>query len=114
LGAILNLTSNSSGTINVASNVAATGDITINSGNFTSGGNQISALNVSILGTFNAPTAAGLLTVSGDIVNNGTFNRNGGTVVFNGNSSILGTVNPSFNNITISGILTPPSQLAEY
>ncbi len=111
LGAILNLTSNSSGTINVASNVAATGDITINSGNFTSGGNQISALNVSILGTFNAPTAAGLLTVSGDIVNNGTFNRNGGTVVFNGNSSILGTVNPSFNNITISGILTPPVTL---
>lgn len=110
-GAILNLTSNSSGTINVASNIAATGDITINSGNFTSGANQISALNVSILGTFNAPTAAGLLTVSGDIVNNGTFNRNGGTVVFNGNSSILGTVNPSFNNITISGILTPPVTL---
>jgi hypothetical protein len=110
-GNLDNLTSNSAATITLGSNVTVVNAITVNSGTLTCGANQVSSSTLTNLSTFNAPTAAGLLTLTGNLVNNGTFNRNGGTVVFDGNSSILGTSNPAFNNITIDGILTPPSTL---
>lgn len=110
-GSIANLTSNSTGTINVGGNISVEEDLTVNSGTFTCGANQVSIANLNILTTFNAPNGSGLLTITGNIVNNGTFNRSAGTVVFDGNSSILGTNNPSFNNIVINGILTPPTTL---
>ncbi|MBX2916314.1 MAG: T9SS type A sorting domain-containing protein [Cyclobacteriaceae bacterium] len=112
-GNLLNLTSNSSGTITLGGNVTVGSDLTVNTGTFTCAANQVETTNLVILTTFNAPNASGLLTISGNIINNGTFNRNAGTVVFNGNSSILGTNNVAFNNITISstGILTPPATL---
>lgn len=110
-GSISTLTSNTTGTVTLAGNLTVSSDFTVNSGTFNCVGNQVTTANLTILGTFTAPSALGLLTVSGDLINNGTYNRNGGTVVFNGNTSILGTVNPSFNNITISGILTPPATL---
>ncbi|MBX2898823.1 MAG: T9SS type A sorting domain-containing protein [Cyclobacteriaceae bacterium] len=110
-GNIENFTKNSTGTLTLSGAVNVGNDLTNTTGTINCGANSVTTLNLINLGTFTAPNASALLTLSGNLVNNGTFNRNGGTVEFAGNSSILGTTNPAFNNITISGILTPPTTL---
>ncbi len=100
----------SSGTVTLGGAMPATGNVIINSGTFTSGVNAISAVNFTNNGTtFNAPSTT--LTIGGDMINNGAFVRNNGTVDFNGVSSISGSVNPTFQNITITGALTSPATL---
>ena len=105
-----NVSVTSSGTVTLGGAMPATGNVIINSGTFTSVANAISAVNFTNNGTtFNAPSST--LTIGGDLANNGAFVTNNGTVVFNGVSSISGSVNPTFQNITITGALTSPTTL---
>lgn len=108
-GNLSDVTSNSSGTVNLAAPMAASGNLQVNSGTFACGVNAVSVATLVNLGTFTAPSAT--LTLTGNLTNSGTYNRNGGTVSFDGTSSILGTTNPSFQNIIINGTLTPPTTL---
>jgi hypothetical protein len=76
-----------------ASNWTVTGDLFIGSGSILNGG-------------------AGLLhTLSGNWTNDGTFNGGTSTVVLNsaGGASIAGAGNSTFNNLTISGLITASS-----
>ncbi len=109
-GSLNDVTSNSSGIVTLGGAITTNGNLLINSGTFTSGANLVSVVNLTNNGTtFNAPSTT--LSVGGDFVNNGAFNRNNGTVDFTGASTISGTVNPIFQNITISGLLTSPTTL---
>lgn len=109
-GAVENVDITSTGTVTIGLPLLASGNILINSGIVTSGANAISAINFTNNGTtFNAPSTT--LSIGGDLVNNGAFVRNNGTVEFNGVSSISGSVNPTFQNILITGTLTSPATL---
>lgn len=109
-GSLNDVTSNCSGTVTLSSSLTATGNLLISSGTFTCGTNSVTVNNFTHNGiTFNAPSST--LTLSGNMQVNGTFNRNNGTVIFNGATAITGSVNPLFQNITINGTLTSPSNL---
>jgi hypothetical protein len=101
-GALNNITSNVSGTVNLSSAITAVGDLTVNSGTFTATTNAISVASFTNAGTFNAPTST--FTLSGNFTNNGTFNSGTGTVLFNGSSTqnIAGSNPSQFSNITLS------------
>jgi Secretion system C-terminal sorting domain len=107
-GSLQNVSSNVTGTVTLNVPLTAT-SLQIVTGTFTSGTNAISVATVVNGSVFNAPATT--LTLTGDFTNNATFNRNNGTVVFNGTSSILGSVNPTFNNVTIAGVLNSPALL---
>jgi hypothetical protein len=111
LGSIQHLTSNVTGTATLNNPIALSGDLTNNSGTFTSDANAISAVLFTNNAVFNAPSST--LTLDGDFVNDGTFNRNSGTVRFNGISTISGTSSTIFHSldITAQGDLTPPATL---
>lgn len=109
-GNLNDVTSNCTGTVTLGSSLTANGSLLVNSGTFTCGTNAVTITNFTHNGTtFNAPSST--FTISGNMEVNGTFNRNNGTVIFNGASAITGTVNPLFQNITINGTLTSPSNL---
>lgn len=109
-GSLNDVTSTSSGTVTLGGALTAQGTLLISSGTFTSGANGVSVLNFTNNGTtFNASSTT--LSIDGDLVNNGAFNRNNGTVDFSGVSTISGSVNPTFQNVIISGTLTAPATL---
>lgn len=107
-GSLRNVSSNVTGTVTLNIPLNAT-SLQVVTGTFTSGANAISVATVINGSIFNAPTTT--LTLTGDFTNNATFNSNTGTVVFNGTSSVLGSVNPTFNNVTIAGVLNGPALL---
>lgn len=106
-GSLNNLTSNSVGTVILNNPISLAGDLTINSGAFTSGANPISAVNFVNHGTFNAPGSS--LTLTGNFTNSDTYNNSSGSVIFNGNTSFSNTVDPTFYDVTISGIVNAPT-----
>lgn len=108
-GSLQNLTSNVTGTVNAGSAITIASTLAVNSGTFNCGANAISTDVLNLSGTLNAATST--ITLTGNFINNGTFTRGTSTVQFNGNTSIGGLNNPTFTNIIINGILTPPATL---
>ncbi len=106
-GNLENLTSNLSGTLTAGGDITVANTLSVNSGTFACGANTISTDILNLSGTLNAQTST--ISLTGNFINNGTFNRNTGTVQFNGNSTLGGLNNPSFQNVVINGVLTPPS-----
>ena len=115
-GSLLSLSSSNSNfstaiTLGQSLNIGS-GGITINAGTFNCGANAVSTSSLTINGgTFKAPTSS--CTLSGNLTVNGAYNSNSGTIVFGGNTTISGTnaSSTNFDNITISGTLTPSSIL---
>jgi hypothetical protein len=66
----------------------------------------VGTLSVLSGGTFNI-SSNNNLTLAGHLTNDGTFNATSGTVTFNGTTSTSGASTSSFNNVVISGTLTP-------
>lgn len=114
-GASLTLPSN---TVSISHNVVNNGTITKGTGTVTFAGTTAitgtgtTGLNNVVINSASSLTApSSTLSIAGDLTNSGTFTHNNGIVVFNGNSSIGGTV-PTFNTVTVTGILDAPSTLA--
>jgi hypothetical protein len=108
-GSLNNVNISTSSTVTLASALGAIGDVSIVSGSLTCGANAVTADDLNISGTMNAPSSS--LTLTGNFTNSGTFNHNSGTVIFNGTSSFVGTV-PVFNHIQIAGTLNAPASLS--
>ena len=86
-GDLNNLTISSSGTVTLNSGITVNGALTLSGGSFAAGSNAIDMKGNFISG------AASTLTSS--------------AVTFSGTTTISGGITPTFNNITITGTLTP-------
>jgi hypothetical protein len=112
-GLINDLTSSSTGTVTLASPMTVTGDATIDAtGIFDCSTQTATFNNLTINGTFNAPSAD--LAIQGAFVNNGTFNRNtSANILFDGTNTFSGTSIDAtiFANvvITTNGSVTAPA-----
>jgi hypothetical protein len=107
LGALNNVTINSSGTVTLNANLSMSGTLFINSGVFTSGARKIATGHIQNAGTFNAPSDT--LRLSGNFANSGIYNHNAGTIRFTGNTSFSGAT-PVFFNVMLqtAAILNAP------
>lgn len=116
----------SSGTLNQGSNsftisgnlvvdgtlTGSTGTMVIAAASTASGTGTTNLNNLTINSAITFTSSTGTIGVAGVLTNEGTFAANGGTVDFNGSpSSLAGSVNPSFNDVIISGTLSAPTTL---
>jgi Secretion system C-terminal sorting domain/PKD-like domain len=99
-----------SGTLNASANgntVMYTGAVA-NNVKVPNNSGQYHNISFSGTGASTAPALSSIL-VKGDFVNNGNFVPSTSTFTFNGTSTISGTATTSFNNLTITGVLTSHS-----
>lgn len=134
--ALANLTVSGSGAVNLNSGVTVNGVLTLTSGSFNAGSNNVTlngnfvsnasstltsstvtfagttTLSGSSTPTFGAITVTGSLTpsaslqINGNLVNNGTLNAGSGTTTFGGTTAISGSSTSSFNNIIVAASST--------
>lgn len=110
-GLVNDLTINTSGEVGLAASIVVGGQLLVSTGTLTAGSRTIVASSVNNLSTFNLPTTT--LTVSGNLSNSGIINAGTGTVIFSSNTTLGGTTinSTNFNNITLTGSLTPSAIL---
>ncbi|MBI4706953.1 MAG: DUF2341 domain-containing protein [Candidatus Omnitrophica bacterium] len=109
-------------TLNVTENVVTNGSINISTGSLNITGNatfndsiiitSTGSLDVDgdiTIGSFLSCSSAATINIAGNWINNGTFTAGTSTVTFDGATAISGSSENSFNNVSITGVLTAPS-----
>ncbi len=127
---IASLTSMSSASVLLGSDVEVLGDLQISSGTMNFNGQSVTCSNIQNEGTvvggggtirvtgdvinngvFHAPTSIGLFQLAGDFENNGSFNQIGGTIELLGSTQFTGNA-PDFRNVIVTGEFFAPPEFS--